>query len=171
MHHLSRSFWQVVPVALFALTLIASPCVAADFVYASTTATQSYGTYIGPIPITGLSITVPAATANFNTAVITLNMPNLFLSQPAPKNIMGATLQIAAPASSAGPVVAIGGIGCDNANVLTSGPKPFTMVAKIPLSSLPLLVEAEWSSNPATTGTVTVTTQTFASLSAILVKE
>jgi hypothetical protein len=86
MHQPSRVFWQIVPVALLALTFIASPCLAADFVYASTTATQSYSTFLGPVPITGLSITVPAATANFNTAVITLNMPNLFLSQPAPEN-------------------------------------------------------------------------------------
>jgi hypothetical protein len=80
-------------------------------------------------------------------------------------------LQILAPASTAGPVVATGAIGCDNANVLTSGSKPFTIVAKIPLSSVPLVVEAEWFSNPVATGTVTVTTQTFASLSAIIVKE
>jgi hypothetical protein len=167
----SRGFLPIVPVALLALTLMASPCVAAEFAYASTTATQSYGAFIGPVPIAGLTITLPAASASFNTAVITLNMPNLFLSQPTAANVMAATLQIVAPASSAGPVVATGEIGCDNADILTSGPKPFTIVAKVPLSGVLQIVEAEWFSNPPATGIVTVTTQTFASLSAIMVRE
>jgi hypothetical protein len=98
-------------------------------------------------------------------------MPNLFLSQPTAANVMAATLQIVAPASSAGPVVATGEIGCDNADILTSGPKPFTIVAKVPLSGVLQIVEAEWFSNPPAAGIVTVTTQTFASLSAIMVRE
>jgi len=141
---------------------------AAEFYYASTTATLTYSTEVGPVPITGLSFNVPAASANFNTAVITLSMPNLFLSnQTSQDTPMAATLQIVTPFASTGPVAAIGYIGCDSARITTSGPKPITMVTKIPLGSTSQIVEAEWFSN----GTSSVTTQYFASLSAILVKE
>ncbi|MGO4885389.1 MAG: hypothetical protein ACLP59_31875 [Bryobacteraceae bacterium] len=141
---------------------------AAEFYYAETTATLSYTTEVGPTPIPGLTFIVPAAGKDFNTAVITLSMPNLFLSEQTSKTIpMAATFQIVAPFATSGPVPGIGYIGCDSAAVSTSGPKPLTIVAKIPLGTTPQPVEAEWFSN----GTSTVTTQYFASLSAILVKE
>jgi hypothetical protein len=141
---------------------------AAEFYYASTTATLTYSTYIGPIPITGLSFIVPAASADFNTAVVTLSMPNLFLSDQTSKDIpMAAELQIVAPLASSGPLAALGYIGCDSAGVTTSGPKPITLVTRIALGATSQPVEAEWNSN----GTSSVTTQYFASLSAILVKE
>src|SRR5579862_6572633 len=71
---------------------------AAEFFYAQTSATQSYSTFIGPIPVTGLVLTLPAASKDFNAAVVTLNMPNLTLSDPTSKGApLGATLQIVAP--------------------------------------------------------------------------
>jgi hypothetical protein len=156
-------------VLTLAITLSStSSLFAGDFLYAETTATLSYSTYIGPIPITGLSLNLPAASSNFNTAVVTLNMPNLFLSHPTSKTIpMAATFQIVAPFSPQGLLEASGGIGCDTTTVKVSGIKPLTMVFKVPLGATSQLVEAEWASN----GTSTVTTQTFASLSAILVKQ
>jgi hypothetical protein len=66
-----------------------------------------------------------------------------------------------------GTTVATGGIGCDNVNVATSGIKPFSMTLLVPLNGDTQTVMAEWASN----GTSTVTTQTFASISAILVKQ
>jgi len=161
------------PIRIMVLTLVAlsstvSVSAAADFAYAQTTATQSYSTFIGPIPINGLSITLPAAGKYFNTAVVTLNMPNLYLSNNTSRTIpMAATLQIVAPFAPGGVMIANGGIGCDNVNVVTSGIKPFTMVFKVPLGTSSHPVEGEWASN----GTSTVTTTTFASISAILVKE
>jgi hypothetical protein len=159
---------QLAMMLFVVLTSTTSMCVAGDFLYASTTDTLSYRTYIGPIPITGLSLTLPAAGKYFNTAVVTLNMPNLFLSKPTSKMIpMAATLQVVAPFAPGGLLIVSGGIGCDNNNVLVSGLKPLTIVVKVPLSTEPQPVEAEWASD----GTSIVTTQTFASLSAILVKE
>ena len=79
---------------------------------------------------------------------------------------MAATLQIVGT-GPAGTTVANGGIGCDNINVTTSGIKPFSMTLLVPLNSDTQTVMAEWASN----GTSTVTTQTFASLSAVLVKQ
>jgi hypothetical protein len=141
---------------------------AAEFYYAATTATLTYTTVVGPIPITGLTLTLPAADTTFNAAVITLNMPNLTLSQPVPALTvpMAGMFQIVAPASAAGPVLASGMIGADNNNVTVSGSRPLTMVVKMPLGTTSQSVQAEWWSNGAI-----VTTRTFASLSAILVKE
>ena len=75
--------------ALFATALV---CPAADAFYAETTTTQSYSTFIGPIPISGLSFTIPAASTRFNAALVTLSLPNLFLSDNTSKTIpMAAT--------------------------------------------------------------------------------
>jgi hypothetical protein len=92
---------------------------AADSFYAQTTATQSYSTYIGGIPITGLSFTVPAASKDFNAALVTLNMPNLTLSDPTtPGAALAATLQIIAPFSPTGVSTATATIGCDTCTSL-----------------------------------------------------
>lgn len=150
--------------ALFATVLV---CPAADAFYAQTTTTQSYSTFIGPIPISGLSFTIPAASSHFNAALVTLSLPNLFLSDNTSKTIpMAATFQIVGTGLD-GTTVASGGIGCDNVNVTTSGIKPFSMTLLVPLNGDTQMVMAEWASN----GTSTVTTQTFASISAILVRQ
>jgi hypothetical protein len=154
-------------VASLALVSASSLLGAGDFVYADTTATLSYTTFVGPTPIPGLALTLPPANATFNTAVVTLSMPNLFLSLPTSNTPMSATLQLVAPFSPQGVVSAFGGIGCDTTGVSVSGLKPFTMVIKVPLGTTTQPVEAEWASN----GSSTVTTQTFASISAILVKD
>jgi hypothetical protein len=80
---------------------------------------------------------------------------------------MAAMIEILAPFSPMGLLSAVGGIGCDSTGIRVSGTKPLTIVVKVPLGSTSQLVEAEWARN----GTSTVTTQTFASLSAVLVKE
>ncbi|HTQ57871.1 MAG TPA: hypothetical protein VMI94_25570 [Bryobacteraceae bacterium] len=164
-----RTLFVLAPAALAMAALGAdAPAAAAEFYYASTTATQSYSTFIGPIPITGLSLTLPAASSHFNAAMVTLNMPNLFLSDNTSTTTpMAAQLSIVAPFSPAGVLIAGGGIGCDNVNVKTSGLKPLTIVLLVPLGANSQPVEGEWNSN----GSSTVTTSTFASLSAILVKQ
>jgi hypothetical protein len=156
-------------IAMLVAALLATPlaCPAADAFYAQTTTTQSYSTYIGPIPISGLSFTIPAASTRFNAALVTLSLPNLFLSDNTSKTTpMAATFQIVGTGLD-GTTVGNGGIGCDNVNVATSGIKPFSMTLLVPLNGDTQMVMAEWASN----GTSTVTTQTFASISAILVKQ
>ena len=114
-----------------------------------------------------MSLTLPAASKNFNAAVVTLNMPNLTLSDPTSTGApLGATLQVVAPFAPGGLVSATSTIGC---GTCTSVPatQNSTIVVKVPLGTVSQLVTSEWSSN----GTCTVTTQTFASISAILVKE
>jgi hypothetical protein len=127
----------------------------------------SYSTFVGPIPIDGLSITLPPANTLFNTAIVTLSMPNLYLSAPTSgTEPMAANFEIVAPFAPGGLVSASGGIGCDTAHVTTSGMKPITIVLKVPLGTTSQPAEAEWSSVNGT-----VTTQEFASISAILVKD
>jgi len=165
--HCKMYFVAQIAIVVLALTYCA-PAFAGDFLYASTNATLSYTTFIGSIPITGLSLTLPPAGKLFNTAVVTLNMPNLYLSANTSSTVpMAAQISIIAPFSPEGVLVANGGIGCDNVNVKTSGLKPLTIVTRVPLGTASQPVEAEWESN----GTSTVTTTTFASISAILVKE
>jgi len=163
-----RALVQIAVMVFVVLASTTSAYGAGNFLYASTTDTQSYTTFIGPIPIVGLSLTLPAASRFFNTAVVTLSMPNLFLSQPTSRTTpMAATINVVAPFAPGGLLMASGGIGCDNNNVVVSGLKPLTIVVRVPLSNGTQPVEAEWASN----GSSTVTTQTFASISAILVRE
>ena len=155
---------------LFAATLWITPAVslnAAEFYYAQTTTTQSYSTFIGPIPVGGLALNLPAATKQFNAALVTLNMPNLTLSTPtSPGAALGATIELVAPFAPGGLVNAVATIGCDTCTKVPET-QTVTIVFKVPLGSTSQGVEAEWSSN----GSCTVTTQTFASISAILVHE
>ncbi len=148
--------------------IAAAPLAAAgNFLYIDTTATLSYTTFVGPTPIPGLSLNLPAATTAFNTAVVTLSMPNLYLSQPTSRtDSMSADIQVVAPFSPAGVISAFGGIGCDTPTVRVSGKKPITIVIKVPLGTSSQFVEGEWDSSNGT-----VNTDTFASLSAILVRE
>ncbi len=135
--------------------------------YAELTTTQSYTEFVGPIPIDGLVFGLPAASSSYNVAIVTLSMPNLVLSAPTSKTaLMSALLEIVAPFSPKGVLIAGGSIGCDTPGVSVSGSKPITIVLRVPLGTTAQGVEAEWDS---TNGTVT--TQNFASLSAVLSKE
>jgi hypothetical protein len=163
----SHSLSVLATVALFTNSALYGADLPNNAVYAATTATLSYNTFVGPIPIDGLSVTLPPATTSYNTAIVTLSMPNLYLSAPTSTTApMSAAIQIVAPFSPAGVVSAFGGIGCDTAKVTTSGKKPITIVLAVPLGTTSQPAEAEWDS---TNGTVT--TDTFASISATLVRE
>jgi hypothetical protein len=158
---------QLAMVACLALTA-ASPLVAADnFLYADTTAVLSYTTFVGLTPIPGLSLNLPAASKEFNTAVVTLNMPNLYMNHPTAKTPMSATFQVVAPMAPTGLLTATGEIGCDTIGIATSAKKVMTIVVAVPLGTAAQSVMAEWASN----GSSTVNTDTFASLSAILVRQ
>lgn len=166
----NRKLYISAPLAIFACLALtpASALFAADnFLYVDTTATLSYTTYVGPTPIPGLELTLPAASTAYNAAVVTLNMPNLYMNQPTARTPMSATLQVIAPSSPQGLVSATGEIGCDTTNISTSAKKPITIVVAVPLGTVAQPVTAEWASN----GSSTVNTETFASLSAILVRQ
>src|ERR1700677_367624 len=118
---------QLAILACLALTAASPLFAAGDFLYVDTTATLSYTTFVGPTPIPGLGLTLPAAGTTFNAAVVTLNMPNLYLSEPTSRTTpMGAQIQVVAPLSPQGVISAFGGIGCDTADVSVSGKKPLT---------------------------------------------
>jgi hypothetical protein len=157
---------QLAILACLALTAAAPLFAAENFLYADTTATLSYTTFVGPTPIPGLELSLPAASTAFNTAVVTLNMPNLYLNEPTSKTPMSAILQLVAPSTPQGLLSVTGSIGCDTSGISTSGTKPITIVIAVPLGTVSQTVTAEWASN----GSSTVNTTTFASLSAILVR-
>jgi hypothetical protein len=158
---------QLAVISLFATSRVNAAELPNNLLYASTTATQSYTTFIGPIPISGLSLTLPAASTAYNTAIVTLNMPNLFLSNPASDTTkMSAEFEIVAPEAPGGFVAANGTIGCDTAKIGTSAVKPLTIVLKVPLGPTGQPVEAEWAA-----ADNTVTTQYYASISAVLGRE
>ncbi len=155
-------------IGLVALGILAQQSTfAAGGLYTDITTTQSYTTFVGLIPISGLSLTLPAATADYNAAIVTLDMPNLRLSHPTSSTEpMSAQIQVVAPFSPAGVVSAFGGIGCDTPGIKVSAIKPITMVIEVPLGSTTQPVEGEWDSTGGT-----VSTEQFASISAILIKK
>ena len=156
---------QIAILACLALTAASPLCAAANFLSAETTAPLSYTTFVGLTPIPGLSLDLPAASTAYNTAVVTLSMPNLYLNQPTSNIPMSATLELVAPFAPRGLVSATGGIGCDTSGISNSAPKPITIVVAVPLGSASQPVTAEWAGN----GSSTVNTNFHASLSAVLV--
>ena len=145
-----------------ALSVAAPLAPAADFVYAQTTETLSFSGF-PLIPITGLSINLPAASERYNTAVVTLNMPNLYVTNTCTSNSAVITLVGDTPA---GVVFGYANVGCDTP-VAASGPKGTTIVLKVALGTTGAAAFADWQ----TTGSSTINTSTFASISAILVRE
>jgi len=157
----------IAALVVFPLSVANAADLAANSAYAAITTTQSYTTFVGPTPIDGLLVNLPPASAAYNTAIVTLSMPNLYLSMPtSTTSPMSAAIQLVAPFAPGGVVSAYGGIGCDNARVSTSGKKPITIVISVPLGTAGQFAEGEWDS---TNGTVT--TDTFASISAMLVRQ
>jgi hypothetical protein len=163
----SSALAPLAAIAVFAISAASGADLPSNLVYVASTTAQSYSTFVGPIPIDGLSLTLPAATAEYNAAIVTLSMPNLYFTNPTSEtNAMSAEISIVAPFSPEGVVSANGGIGCDTTHVASSGRKPITLVLKVPLGTTTQQAEAEWS---AVFGTLN--TDTFASISAILVRE
>jgi hypothetical protein len=145
-------FARIVLVAVLALAFTATSWAAAgNFLYAQTKTTLSSSAFPNE-PIDGLTITLPAAAEPFNAAVVTLNMPNLSLSGT----------------GTAGVSVLSGLDGAEFAGVtIYNGYTSLTIVVRVPLNSAPLPIVAEWVSYSG----ATITTQNFASISAILVHE
>ncbi len=115
------------------------------------------------IPINGLSISLPAASQLYNTAVVTLNMPNLYVTNGCGSDSGTITLVGDSPV---GVVFGIANVGCDTV-VAKSAQKPVTVVLKVGLGTTAGTAFADWQTAPSST----INTATFASISAILVRE
>ena len=155
-------FAQLAVMAFLALTANAS-LFAQNAFYAQTTAAQSTYTSAS-VPITGLMLTLPASSTAYNVAIVTLNLPNLYLSGTASGGPLGAEVSVWV-GTSAYPKAA-GQISSEALTSGTSGRKPATIVVEIPLTSTTQIVTGEWAGIRGST----IDTDTFGSLSAILVK-
>jgi hypothetical protein len=123
------------------------------------------------VPIAGLSFNLPAKTAEYDTAVVTLDLPNLYLSQGFGNGYWGGEASILVGATA----VASGTIGADcpyhfcGSDPLAGtgeGRKPLTVVVRVKLLAEPQTVQAVWNGSDE----ATINTDTFASLSGILIK-
>lgn len=140
----------------------ALPASASNFFYAQTTQTSSYNG-LPPILINGLSINLPAASQIYNTAVVTLSMPNLTVTNCSANS---ATITLVGD-TPAGVVFGYALIGCDSF-VAASGPKPATIVLKVALGTSGASAFADWQVDAPNT---VINNSKFASISAVLVKE
>jgi hypothetical protein len=116
-----------------------------NFLYHQTTGTQCPTNCFPDTPIDGLSFTLPATSATYNAALVTLNIPNL---------------------TGSGGVSILSQIdGAIFASATTNNTNtPLTIVVKVPLLQRTLPIAAEWS-----TGNGGTMSTGFASISAILV--
>src|SRR5277367_4339107 len=95
------------PLAVFVMAASTTSLRAADSFYAQTTATESYSTFVGPTPIPGLVLNLPAESKNVDAVLITLNLPNLTLGKPLSLGSpLAATIQIVAPDAPGGLITA-----------------------------------------------------------------
>jgi len=160
-NHKSSVFAQIAIAAFLAMT--PTPFLFAQTTrYAQTTAALKT-TSSTPVPIAGLTITLPAETGVEKEAVITLNMPNLFLEGTPVGGTRGGEVSVFVD----GTLVAAGQISDDNTMPPGDGRKPTTIVVKVPLHSSQQTVAAKWNA----VRNSTVQTDTFASLSAILASD
>ncbi len=153
-------------VAVLALTITGSLFAYVSTLYASTTTAESTNSQT-PVPISGLSFTLPVKNGtNFNYAVITLDMPNLYLSgTPTTDTALAGEVSVLVSGTT---TIAAGKISADieGPGKLSgdTGRKPMTIVVKIPLISVTQTVQAQWNG----VNGATIQSDTFASLFALL---
>jgi len=119
-----------------------------------------------PVPMTGQSFDLLAATTNYNAAVVTLDVPNLRLANTQATDI-GADVSVLLSGVT---TVATGSVSTDfNLQLISSNAtiKPLTVTVLITLLSGIQSVAAEWNG----TNNGSVYSDGFASLSAVLVKQ
>jgi hypothetical protein len=154
-----RLFAQLAIVAALALTAAGSLSAQVADLYVSTTSAQSTSEQ-SFVPVEGLSFDLPAATAAHKFAIVTLNMPNLYLSGT-PSGTLGGEVGVLLSGTTQ---VATGQITADTSGILEEGRKPLTIVVKISLLSGVQSVQAVWTG----VRNSTINTDTFSSMSAIL---
>ena len=116
-----------------------------------------------PIPVPALVITLPAEAPTQKEALITLDMPNLFLGGKAVGGTLGGQVAVFVDGTS----VAAGQISDDSAALPGDGRKTVVLVVKVPLRSFQQTIEAKWNGVRGSS----IATDTFASLSATLVSK
>jgi hypothetical protein len=154
-------FTQIALVAFLALTTNSLFAQSQNLIYVETTETLST-TSQTPLPITGLSLTLPAVSTKYNAALVTLDMPNWFFNGTAVGHLAG-QLSIVVGENT----VATATGSCDTLSRGGSGAKATTLVVRVGLISNTQNVEAVW--NGLHGGAVNM--NQFGSLSAILVKD
>ena len=154
------AFAQIALLAFLALSATGSLFAQQNVFYAHTTNTiNTNSTSFVAIP--GLSFTLPAASTTYNAAVVTVDMPNLYLSGISPNGNLGGDVGI----SANGAIVAQGSISSDTLSSGVTGRNPMTVVALVSLASNPRTVEAVWEGGQGDF----INNDTFGSLTAILV--
>jgi hypothetical protein len=151
---------QIALLAILSLTATTTLSAQGNFLYAVTTASLSTDSAT-PVPIPGLTFTLPAASSSYSSALVTLNLPDLY----------GSTSGSGWPAGEAyiaanGSIVATGQVSTDSFPGSDSGTRTLTVTVKVPLTSSTQTVEAEW--NAVNSYGSQINLNTFASLSAIL---
>jgi hypothetical protein len=147
-------------VTILATAHVAQAQTAPQILYTSSTGsfstTSETQTFIGG----NLELTLPPASAGTNNALVTLDLPNLYLSGGS-TSVPGAIVYV----TINNVPVATGMISTEApVNGQNSGRKPMTIVVSVPLTNAFQNLSAQWE---AVRG-ATVHTDTFASLSALL---
>lgn len=134
-----------------------------SLLYAQTTAPLATTAQF-PVPITGLAFALPAHTAAYGSAIVTLSLPDLYLTGP---GLRGRSLGGVVYVKVDGVVAAERRI---SAKALSGGAgncrKPMTIVVKIELDSTAQRVEAAWQG----IRNSTITMDDFGCISAMLLK-
>jgi len=156
-------FAQLALAAVFALTLAASLQAQVSDLYVSTIATEATGSQTA-VAINGLSFDLPAATATQQWALVTLNMPDLYLKGTPSSGALGGEVSLVLSGVT---TVATGQISADVVGAGTTGRKPMTIVVKISLLPGIQSVAAYWNGVRGSQ----IHSDTFASLSAILTQD
>jgi hypothetical protein len=116
------------------------------------------------VAVPGLSLTLPPASRSAKFALITLNMPNLFLTGGTPGQTLGSVVAL----SVNGTLVAVGQASGDvvvgAAGAMNDGRKPVDVVVKVPLGTTSGSLTAVWGGARNTI----VNSDTFASMSVLL---
>jgi hypothetical protein len=163
---------SLVPVGLLLLAMLAlfrQPAFAQEptVLYASTMEALSNDVVGVNAPITGLTLTLPAVTPGSQFAVVTLNLPNLYLSGGTPGLTLRGVVALSQDNANFSRIAQVGGdVVAGSAGAANDGRKPVSLVVKIPLTPFPITITAYFAPF---SGSTVIHTDTFASLSAMLV--
>ena len=151
--------------AVLALTVTGSLSAYVSTLYASTTTAEATNSQTA-VPITPLVFTLPVANGtDHNFAIVTLDMPNLYLSGTPTSGALAGEVSLVLSGVT---TVASGQISADltgsGKDGGSTGRKPMMIVVKIPLTTVTQSLQAEWNG----VNGATIKSDTFASMSAIL---
>lgn len=114
-----------------------------------------------PVDVTGLNFNLPASSTTAKFALITLTMPNLYLSGTPTTSSLGGTVSLLLSGVN---TIASAQISNDVIGSGNSGRKAISLVVKVSLLNGVQSIQAVWSGVRG----ATINTDTFSSLSAVL---